>query len=184
MGTSSSSSSCRMRPDKRRLGDVAGGGGAREVLLAGERSEVLELPDVHRAPPGAGGRRYHSARVRTDRRDLRGASPLPRSSSLRPRKAIPPLGLSAGSKPRRSAMLLPWRALIFAVERSGRRRGTNRAGAGQSSHRVSRLRVGLRLQISLRATLGGWDAYRPACANHGDPSGRLATGRSVGGCSV
>ena len=38
------------------------------------------------------------------------------------------------------AMLLPWSALIFAVERSGRRRGINRAGAGQSSHRASRLR--------------------------------------------
>src|SRR6185437_4007247 len=69
-------------------------------------------------------------------------------------------------KAKRCAMLLPWSALIVAVERSGRRRGINRAGAGQSSHRASRLRVGLRLQKSLRATLGGWDAYRPACGNH------------------
>ena len=38
------------------------------------------------------------------------------------------------------AMLLPWSALIFAVERSGRRRGINRAGAGQSALRASRLR--------------------------------------------
>src|SRR6476646_8963950 len=80
-------------------------------------------------------------------------------------------------------MLSPWSALILFMNEADAVAGIPRAGAGQSSHRASRLRVGRRLQISLRATLGGWDTDRPACANQrrafGAPCSRPRFGRGV-----
>ena len=120
----------------------------------------------HCSTPAQGGR----ARPR--------ASPVPRSSSLRRRKAIAALGLSAASEERCSAMLLPWSALIV------RYRTKRTPSRDKPARERGRALIGC-------ADFGLADGCKKACGQlwvggtlivlhvliNGEPSGRLVAGR-------